>query len=153
MYKNLSPEDNQFIYCNLVSYQLIYRHFIHYSLVYSKTWLIRNSRDQKKSFLNLKNLSNSTYLKKLSNNLFKISVAPISVINVNFNTCFGSIILHRQILFKRFFSNCHFKLFGENCTKIITIGQIIFRITNYQGFQNNPVNLYWICLPWDASLN
>jgi hypothetical protein len=32
----------------------------------------------------------------------------------------------------------YFELFGENCMKIIVTGQIM----NYQGFQNNQVNLY-----------
>jgi hypothetical protein len=34
----------------------------------------------------------------------------------------------------------YFKLFGENCMEIITTGPIFFRITKYQGFQNE--NLY-----------
>jgi hypothetical protein len=44
------------------------------------------------------------------------------VINVIFNASFGSTICRRQILFQRYFLNCNFKLFGENCVKIVTAG-------------------------------
>jgi hypothetical protein len=36
----------------------------------------------------------------------------------------------------------YFKLLGEKCMKIITMGQIFLQITNYQGFRNNPAHLY-----------
>jgi hypothetical protein len=39
--------------------------------------------------------------------------------------CFGSIICYiGKFCFEDFLLNCHFELFGENCMKIITAGQI-----------------------------
>jgi hypothetical protein len=57
-----------------------------------------------------------------------------------FNTCLGSIICYVGKFYFQDFMNCHFKLFGENCMKIITTGQIFFWIMDYH-FQNNQVNL------------
>jgi hypothetical protein len=59
-----------------------------------------------------------------------------------FNTCFGSFICPIGNFNIKDFLNCNFKLFGDNCTKIIITGQIIFQIMNYQVFQNNEVHLY-----------
>jgi hypothetical protein len=53
-------------------------------------------------------------------------------INVIFNACFGSIICYiGKFYFEDVFLNCHFVLFGENCMKSITTGEIFLSIMNY----------------------
>jgi hypothetical protein len=73
---------------------------------YSKTWLIQNSRDQKKFFWIMKDLCNSKLRKKiifqfiapitvmcgrLSRHQSQINVSRSTMINVIFNTSFGSV--------------------------------------------------------------
>jgi hypothetical protein len=61
------------------------------------------------------------------------------LVNVIFNTCFGCYRMsHRQILFQRYF--CHFKLLGSTVWKLLLQDRFFFRITNYQGVQNNQVH-------------
>jgi hypothetical protein len=53
------------------------------------------------------------------------------VINVISNSCFGSVICYiGKFYIEDIVFNCHFELFGENCMKIITTGQIF--ILNYK---------------------
>jgi hypothetical protein len=64
------------------------------------------------------------------------------VMNVIFNTCVGSIICYiGKFYFEDFFFNCNFKLFGENCMKIITTGQICLSNYELSRFWNNHLNL------------
>jgi hypothetical protein len=67
----------------------------------------------------------------------------IVVINVMFNTVKTlSIIFEGNAKNKQMREGIYFELFRENYVKIISTGQIFFQITNYQGFQNNRVNVY-----------
>jgi hypothetical protein len=52
------------------------------------------------------------------------------VINVIFNTCFGSILCYIGKFYFGDFFKLSFELFGEKCMKIINTGQIF--ISNYQ---------------------
>jgi hypothetical protein len=60
---------------------------------------------------------------------------------------------NRQVIFQRFSLDSHFKLFGENCMKIITIGQIYFFSTNYQVFLKLSGKFIHIFLRWNISSN
>jgi hypothetical protein len=53
------------------------------------------------------------------------------VINVIFNTCFSSIICYIGKFYFVDFLNCHFELYGENFTKIITIGHLSFELSMF----------------------
>jgi hypothetical protein len=61
--------------------------------------------------------------------------------NVIFNTCFSSTICYVGIFYFEDFFNCHLELFGENCMKILTTGQIFLLSYKWSGFRNNQVNL------------
>jgi hypothetical protein len=53
------------------------------------------------------------------------------VISIIFNSCFGSISCYvGKFHFEDLFLNCHFKLFGDNCMKIIITGHIF--LLNYE---------------------
>jgi hypothetical protein len=53
------------------------------------------------------------------------------VVIVIFNTCFSSIVCYiGKFYFEDITLNCRFKLFGDNCMKIITKGQI--SLSNYE---------------------
>jgi hypothetical protein len=140
-----------------------------FSINYSKTWLIWNSRDQKKVFKLCRTSIIQNFVKQLANNSLEKLVLFLSVscatvcyaitvtnyhftccsvaINVTFNTVKLYPFLKKSAKNKRWMQQntdagklLFWNIWWE-LWKLSLQGRFFFRIRNYQGFRNKQLNL------------